>query len=389
MSNAAETSIAYVEVTNFGDEPSGTPTLTEIPFSGETLKETANSQRSNNINPAGRAARQVRTSFSAGGDINADFVCEDFDDFISYAVRSSGWSSPVTDTDTIYSIDDSDGSLNRSSGSFVTDGFTQNSWIKISGFSTNAANNCYAKLTSVAATKMVLATSAVLVTEAAGDSVTVTQGSQVVDGVDTQPIYLEKNFTSNTNDFVKYSGVLSNFGLTNNKESQIQLSMSFLCKQETSATATLGDGSNTAASGNEVLNTVDHILAMTENGVAHDLNSFSLTINPNLEGRNFLAQAGFTSVRRKYFDVTGSFEALYKTGTGATLVNKFLNDTTTSIAYVIADSAGNAYVFDIPQVKLTDAPRNAPGNDQDVVVPASWAAEEKVSEDAMIRIVRF
>lgn len=387
MSDASQTSLAYVEVTNFGDIPTSTPTLQEIPFSSESLKQTNQTKRSANINPSGRANQSIRTGYEGGGDISADFVHGDFDDFIRYSMRAASWSSEVTDTDTVYSMANADNSINRSSGSFITDGFTQYGFAKISGF-TDAANNGYFRIVSVAATKMVLAGQTVA-DEAAGDTVTITQGAQIVDGVTLQPVAFEKRFKSNTNDFVRYSGVVGRFQLQTAKENQLTASFQVVAQREQSASATFGDGSNTADSGNEVLNSVDHVVAILENGVAHDANSINFTIDPKVEGRKFIGSPGNTSVRKGDFECGGDFEILYKDSTGVIVANKALNFTTSNLSFVVEDSAGNGYVFWFPAVKITNAERVAGGQNQDVVLKCQWGAEESTSEDAVVRIVRF
>lgn len=388
MSDASQTSLAYVEVTNFGDLASGTPALQLIPFSSESLKQTNQTKRSENINPSGRANQSIRTGYESGGDIAADFVHTDFDDFLQYSLRSAGWSSAVTDTDTVYSMVNSTNSIDRSSGSFITDGFTAYGAVKISGF-TDPLNNGIFKIISVAAGSMVLAGPAAVANEAAGDTVTVTQGAQIVDGTTLQPLYIEKRFISNTNDFVRYSGVIGRCQVSTSKENQLKITFQFVGQREQSATATLGDGSNVAASGNEVLNSVDHVLAILENGVSHDLNSFNLTLDPKVEGRKFIGSAGNTSARKGDYEAGGDFEALYKTSTGAVLVDKALNRTSTSLNFVVQDSAGNAYFFDFPTVKIDQADRTAGGQNQDVVVKATWSAEENTTQDAVVRIVKF
>jgi hypothetical protein len=121
--------------------------------------------------------------------------------------QTDAWKSDTdtaekTDTDTVYEMDDTDNSLKRSSGSFITDGLSATEdigrWIKTSGFTT-AANNDNFRIVSVAATKIVLSDGEV-VTEAAGDTVTWTRTEVTPKPYGVQGLRLENiAFASVTN----------------------------------------------------------------------------------------------------------------------------------------------------------------------------------------------
>lgn len=88
-------------------------------------------------------------------------------------IEVSQLSETVTVTATDISADNADGSFNRVSGSWITDGFAVGKRIKVAGFTESGNNVTSAAVTAVTATK--LTTDATLTTEAAGDTVTVSQ----------------------------------------------------------------------------------------------------------------------------------------------------------------------------------------------------------------------
>lgn len=93
-------------------------------------------------------------------------------------VEVSKLSATVTKTATTISADSTDNSYNDSANGFVTAGFTTGKTIKVSGFTGNVANNITSGVvTSVAAGKIIVGGTDgdVIVTDAAGESVTITQ----------------------------------------------------------------------------------------------------------------------------------------------------------------------------------------------------------------------
>lgn len=388
MSDGSQVAWAYVEVPNFGEIPTSNPKLKEIPYSSDTIKQTNETKRSANVKGNGRANDLVRVGYEAAGDLNADFVYGDFDDFLQYCLRSPGWSSEVTLTDTGLSFQAADQSINRAAGDFVADGYTANGYVLISG-AADAANNGFKKIATVAATKITLSGVPAVVTAAAGPSITVRQGGQIVDANTLTYIAGEREYRSNTADFARYAGIIGRMQLRTAVKNQMTVAFQFIGQKEESAAATFGDGANTAQSGNEVLNTVKHIVAILEAGVSHDLNSLNLTIDPKITGRTFMGNDGNTSVRKGDFEVTGDFEMLYKNSTGKVVADKGLNFTATNLVFVARDAAGNAYVFDLPQVQFGDVERVGGGNNTDVVLKVPFSGEESVAQDTVIRIVRF
>ena len=94
--------------------------------------------------------------------------------------------------------------LITNAGGFLTDTYVANQWIEIRGFTTSA-NNGYFKIVSVVAAKMVLAGGTV-VTEVAGDSVTVLMGAQITNGTTLKSMSIEREYSSPAAEFVEYQG---------------------------------------------------------------------------------------------------------------------------------------------------------------------------------------
>lgn len=96
-------------------------------------------------------------------------------DLLAAACRAA-WATGGTTTASTISIDASAREIERSGGSWITDGFKVGDIVRCSGFTAAANNGCNLRITDVTATVMTYADDSwlpTLVTEAAGNSVTV------------------------------------------------------------------------------------------------------------------------------------------------------------------------------------------------------------------------
>jgi hypothetical protein len=71
------------------------------------------------------------------------------------------------------------------------------------------------------------------------------------------------------------------------------------------------------------------------------------------------------------------------------ILDKFLNQTSSSLAILMEDTDGNAYILDLPRLKYTAGQRNAPGQSQDVIADMGFTAYRDSAEDVTIRIAKF
>lgn len=97
------------------------------------------------------------------------------------ALRSTGLK--VSDTQITFSVDDTDNSLNDSGTGFVAAGFQVGMLVTVTGFTINPTENNFVngEITSLTTGKMVIADpqGSILITEAAGQSITITTDGMV------------------------------------------------------------------------------------------------------------------------------------------------------------------------------------------------------------------
>ncbi len=132
---------------------------------------------------------------------------------------------------------------------------------------------------------------------------------------------------------------------------------------------------------------VDDVLAIIENGAAiAQVEMFDFDLTNNLRQRKQIGTLGPVSIGSGKVGCTGSLQMYFS---DQTIMDKYRNDTETSLAIVMKDSANNSYVFDWPRVKLTEGAASAGGQNQDIMANMKFMAKRHATEGITARIVRF
>lgn len=385
MSDADQVALRFVRESTFGTTP-GSPDLINLRHTGESLRENTEYSQSAEIRNDRQVAVVKRTNIGALGAINFEYSYAAYDDMTLAVLQdtNSTWPSETTDTDTVYSAVNATNTINRSTGSFVSDGFTQYSWIKIAGF-TESANNGYFKIAAITATDLTL-TGGTLTDEAAGDSVTITQGGPVVNGTTQISYAIEKEFADLSNEFAMYNGMTPDIMRLNVTHGAIITgSLEFVGTTETSATATV-DGTPTAAPTNDIMNAIDDVTSILEGQSSYSASEFTLQVANGLRARGIIGTLGADSLGAGPCVVTGTLNAYYSS---KTIADKYLNATETSMAIVMEDTDGNATIWDMPRVRFTQGARSAEAQNTDVMIPLNWSAYRHASEGVTVRVTKI
>lgn len=297
----------------------------------------------------------------------------------------AGWTAPVTvESGTVSAV--ASGNKYTVSGSWDNTP-TAGEWLEVRGFTT-AGNNGYCKVVSASSTEIVVS-GLTLTNEADKAGVTIVQGSSIVNGVTKNSFNIERTYTDLSNAFALYLGCMVNqLSLSVGLKAIVTGSMDIISKIESSETASGGSGYE-SANDNKILNSIDDVVGVYENEISVNILDFSMTLNNQLRERKKIGTLGTFDIGLGQLQLGGSFTAYYES---STLYDKYLNFDTTSLAKVFDDNSGdgNAYVIDIPSVKITDGQRHAgAGLGDDFKVPCTWEAFKDATEDITIRIVKF
>jgi len=360
--------------------------MADMRITGESLEQTTENRRSNELRDDAQIEDDKRVNIGVTGSVEGLLSYETWDSWMQYALRSSGWSTVKTNTDITYSMANADNSINDSANQFVVDGFVANQWVEIRGF-TDSANNGFFKLTSVAAGKMVLAGGTVA-TEAAGDSVTITMGAQITNGTTLNSMSIEREYSSPASEFVEYKGcVIDGMTIGINAKELVTVSFDIMGKSATSGTATAGDGSPTAVNANLTYSAQENVTTVWENNSSIEGTLLNFSVRNNYRMRDMvLGTLGADSAGAGKFECSGELQMLYES---KTIMDKYLNYTDTSIAVVLEDASGNAYLIEVVEANYTSGRRVAGGENEDIIADMAFAGHRDSSEDVTLRIAKF
>lgn len=385
--------LAYDEETTYGVTDSGPPTLVDVRYTGESLSADTDTTVSAEIRSDRQNPDIVRTNFSASGDVNIELSYGAYDDWLEAAFLSSGWSNSgalttvINAQTTIAAVSGSPDSFTDSGNGFVSGGATQYQWVEVRGFTTNATNNGYFKLLTVAAGTIEVYGFNSLISETAGDSVTITMGSQIVQGVTERSFTIEKEYTDVSNLFEVLTGMeIDGFSGTVTAGAISKASFTWIGQDGASGTSTVGDGSNTSSAANDVFNGIDNVVGVAVNQTSQSVTQISWALTNNLRARQQIGTLGAVSIGLGSIGLTGTLQSFLE---DAVVMNLYLNFTEVPVAWAFEDAAGNSYIFDVPSVRFTSGQRVAGGRDQDIIADLGWSAKRNSSEDVTFRIVRF
>lgn len=392
------------EESTYDTVPSGNPKFEQLGIVSESLGQDTGTTSSAEITGDRQVSDITRSSVSASGDIAWELqyqsaavgTSEAHDLVWEAAFQSAGWATQVQVSAATISCE----SIATSGSGFATlndsgaglAGFTQYEIIKVKGFTGDTSNNAFCQIVSVAAGELeviVLNTAGDFVDDAAGETVTITQGPYIENGSTCRSFTAERQFTDLTNVFSTITGIVfSGFGMTVPTEGNVTGVWNTSGARDVvpSPTATAGDGSPNTAEPNDKIGSVDGVLIFTENNAKFDIVNFSFQANNNVRPRRQVGSAFAVSQGSGQLQVTGTLQAFFA---DRTFFDKYLAFTETRFSTVFQDTAGNAYVLMFPAVRLTSGRDNLTGINTDVVNDMGWSARKSPTEGVTVRLARF
>jgi hypothetical protein len=401
--SADNAKIRIREETTYGAAVTGLPKFDGLRFSSESLKQTTATQIPDEITGDRNTPDIVRSSVQGDGDIafalsyqSLGSTDKGMDILWKSAFQATGWTTRVALTATTITFESNATAtepnpvIKRSSGSFITDGFLVNRVVAVQG-SSQPTNNAFVRLVTVTALVMEvkpLNTAADFVDDlTAGESITLVMGQQITNAQTCRSYNIEIELTDLVNVFKRMLGAVpSTFNLAVPLDGSLTGSIGMLCAKETSGAATLGDGSPTLPEATDIMSSIDNVLIFTENLAEFDILSFSVNGNNNLRGRRNVGDAALVSVGSGRLEATGALTAFFA---NTTFYDKYLNFTQTGFMSVFRDNATNAYVLDLPAVKLTTGQRVVSGPNTDVINDMGFGVKKHAIDGFMVRLTRF
>lgn len=311
----------------------------------------------------------VRTDISPEASIDFELSYDNLDLLLEGALFSD-WSTAVNVSSADISAVNSDNSYNSGTVDFTAQNLSVGQWIKVAGF-TDAANNGFCKVVSIASGKLVVS-GLTLADEAVGDTVTMT-GSRLRNGTTRKFYSVERQFGDVTEFQYILGAMVNTLELTLDSNSLVTGSLSMLGLSAGMQASTIGTGAPTAASTKQLFNTVGSVANILEGGtaIAAPVQSLNLTVDNALRPQKAIATLGNYGIGAGRVNVTGSMSVYF---IDSTLYDKILADTATSLSFRLVDADGNAYIVDLPNIRYSAGDPDAGGIDSDVIQAIDFTA---------------
>jgi len=383
MSSSNRESISFVAESSFGVTP-GSPTGQLIEFTDTTIGQTNDTTNSNTVRSDTNRAGTIRTAVNPGGDLGIEWQFEAYDPFLEAVFRNT-FPADIAFSASTVSAASADNSFNDSGSEFGS--VVAGQWIRVGGFATNPVNNGLFRVTTATSAKLVV-TGATLITEAAGDTITMT-GALMKNATTEKSFTFERNFEDIVGgQFISVTGMrVTDFNLTFPLTSIGTGTISYLAKIAAEAQSTIMTGGFTPAISNPKINTINNISAIYIDNVlsTSDFTQIDLNITTNSEALKKIGALEAIDVDQRSIGVTGTIAEYFEDND---LLSKNLDFTSFKFAFVTEDDDGNGYVFDLQEVKITGGNPDNPGIDQTIQAPWTYEAVLDTTTAATISVTK-
>lgn len=207
-------------------------------------------------------------------------------------------------------------------------------------------------------------------------------------GVTEKSLTLEKTFeTGATDQFHRIAGaVCDTLELNVNVGEIVTASWGFMGKSMTSAQAQITGATYSAATANPVISAEADFGSLSITGATSPaLTALSLNIANNLGHQRQLGSLDARGIRSGRFEVTGQLTAYFE---NEELFELFLAGTAADLSFKLGGASSKNYVFDIPNLKFTNASVVSEGNDGDLLVTMDFQGLYDSGEASTLKITR-
>lgn len=378
----------------FGSVVSGTARR-KVRMTGESFNYALQFDASKEIRSDRQTSDQILLGASAAGGFNFELGYKDYDAFMEDALQSAyvafgtAGVSPTLTTPTFAAS-----TLTQSAGtSFAT--IAKGQWFSISGCTgVYTANNgpWQASLTVATSATVITIEGSTFPQTGAATGTVVISTSRLVNGTTQRSRNFEVEFADITK-FLTFRGMTcSKMSMQANQQAILTGSFDFLGTDAMALSAT----SNLAGTDDvnfptvfDVLNTSSNVAKLYDGGAVLTgtfAKSVSIDIDNGLRSQTAIGNVAPVGIGSGTLKVNGKLSAYFANNT---LYDKFVNNSSSSIAIVVRDSAGNGYAITIPSIEFTGAQLVAGSMDQDIMVDLDWGGKIDVVSGRMILIDRF
>jgi hypothetical protein len=396
MSSSNLVRVAFIEETVYGETP-GTGNFSTARFTSESLSGTPETTESAQIRVDRLSSGQVVTGLTVGGDLNFELAKEVAIDNILESAMLNDW--VVTSAVTVnLELDIALKQLERTTGSFITDGVKVGDIITTTGFVNTANNTQYqvAEIISALIIRVVLAESITFVNET-GTGTTYKVADKLEVGINKKSFSMEKSFLDLTDKAINYRGMtVSNLNLniaygelisgtasfSGNDYEPVQLAADFM---------TDGRTINPAATTNSMNGSVD--MPWIANSAVGDfddstfcIQSVSIELNNNLTTQTCIGKAAPDNYSPGTAAIAVNLSA-YLADSNWAIIAKKLSQEPFAVGGLVKNVDGY-YGFYMPAVQVSFDDPASGGQNQDVVLDMSGTAKVGANGESSLVLYR-
>lgn len=396
MSSSNLVRVTFIEETVYGETPA-VGNFTTARFTSESLSGTPETTESAQIRVDRLSSGQVVTGLTVGGDLNFELAKEAAIDNILESAMLNDW--VVTSAVTVdLELDTTLKQLERTTGSFITDGVQVGDIITTTGF-VNAANNTQyqvAEIVSALILRVVLAESVNFVDEV-GTGTSYKVADKLTIGINKKSFSMEKAFLDLTDKAINYRGMtVSNLNLNIAYGELISGTASFSGNDYEPVDAaadfiTDGRTINPAATTNSMNGSVD--MPWIANSAVGDfddssfcIQSVSIEMNNNLTTQTCIGKAAPDNYSPGTAAITVNLSA-YLADSNWSIIEKKLSQEPFAIGGLVRNVDGY-YGFYMPAVQVSFDDPASGGQNQDVIMDMSGTAKVGANGESSLVLYR-
>lgn len=348
--------IIYKKESTWGTKASNTGAayLRRVTGSFQLEKDT---YTSNEINTSQQTSDMRHGTRKSTGSLNGEVSGASYSQFIAAALRKDFASGVTSGAITVVAADETTGvsTFERSTGSWITDGFKVGDPVTVSGFTSSANNGLFVVVAIDASTLTVehFDEGGALVTEAEGDSVTI-----AVSGKKTLiPLTSHTDDSFTVEEYFPDSGISRTFlgmqvdtmNINVSPNSMATIDFSFMGKDAETPTGSQYFTSPTAQGTDPTYSGADGLLIIS--GVAsRKVTSLSLSVANNIQQEAVIGSNSIGAKARGKVAVTLSGSAIFDDDT---ILGYFDAETEVSVTYALRSADGTgAFAMTMPRVKI-------------------------------------
>lgn len=349
MANGSRHSMRYIAESTYGTTPA-TPAFKPIRHTSTTLGLSKESLQSEEIRDDRQIADFRHGAYQVGGDMNIELSFASFDDLLE-AVLLGTWTA--TKTTGAQSFSATVGTVVRSAGSFLTDGFAVNDVVINSGF-TNAGNNGRFRISALTATVMTLTAleGQTMVVEAAAAGRQVDSLRAILKAGTVRRSFTVERFFGDIltidKPYHRFTGVEFNtLALAISANAMITGTLGVLGQNMTTDTAIVAGATYAAPTTTSPLDSFTGTLNEAGTPIAV-ITEIQLNVENGLEARFVVGSKASIRPSIGRSNCSGQITAYFE---NSLLLDKFINETESNIVFELPDGAGNKYIFTLPRIK--------------------------------------